>query len=95
MKVQKTKKQHNSDLSQFLKVDLRLPFPREKRRGGGGGVGGGWGGGGGGGGGGGWCGVGWGNWVFSFLKDKLIPLKLIASKSCVLLIKIHVVSKIS
>ena len=47
--------------------------------------------------GGGWvgCGGGWGNWVFSFLKDKLIPLKLIASKSCVLLIKIHVVSKIS
>ena len=82
MKVQKTKKQHNSDLSQFLKVVLRLPFPREKRRGGGGGVGGG-------------DGVGWGNWVFSFLKDKLIPLKLIASKSCVLLIKIHVVSKIS
>ena len=76
MKVQKTKKQHNSDLSQFLKVVLRLPFPREKRRGGG-------------------VGVGWGNWVFSFLKDKLIPLKLIASKSCVLLIKIHVVSKIS
>ena len=37
-------------------------------------------------------GGGWGNWVFSFLKDKLIPLKLIASKSCVLLIKIHVVS---
>ena len=78
MKVQKTKKQHNSDLSQFLKVVLRLPFPREKRRGGGGGDG-----------------VEWGNWVFSFLKDKLIPLKLIASKSCVLLIKIHVVSKIS
>ena len=78
MKVQKTKKQHNSDLSQFLKVVLRLPFPREKRRGGGGGFG-----------------VGGGNWVFSFLKDKLIPLKLIASKSCVLLIKIHVVSKIS
>ena len=46
-------------------------------------------------GGGGGDGVGWGNWVFSFLKDKLIPLKLIASKSCVLLIKIHVVSKIS
>ena len=78
MKVQKTKKQHNSDLSQFLKVVLRLPFPREKRGGGGGGFGG-----------------GGGNWVFSFLKDKLIPLKLIASKSCVLLIKIHVVSKIS
>ena len=39
--------------------------------------------------------MGWGNWVFSFLKDKLIQLKLIASKSCVLLIKIHVVSKIS
>ena len=37
----KTENQHNNDLPQFLKVGLRLPFPREKGEGGGvgGGVG--------------------------------------------------------